>query len=135
MFKQGQEPEVAITISVPTSLAKFIGAAIESGSYMWVITHQNALKPGSFEHARTIREFPVPEILRSLEKHKEEFTEKVIQPQMARATATMVDSPEVDEKEGLRVIEVAQPGIIAPQGLEDIKAEIAKAREEHKGWE
>ena len=125
MLMQGDEPEVEIKITVPESLGKFIKSAEESDSYMWVITYLNPLKPGNFIHARTIHNFQIPEILGALEKHKQEFSRRIVGPFMQRGTAVIVDDPGGGEQPvapaDLKVIEIARPD--------------ATNTKEHPGWE
>ena len=122
---------------IPAELADFIISALNSGRYLWVITYLNPITPGRLEHARTINEFPVGDILPSLERHKMDFTEKVIKPHQDGHTALMVDgrSEHVAIKQSqLKVIQMPTPEEI--QEARKIKEETEQADKEDDGsWE
>ena len=109
---------VQITITVPKDLAEFIQKATESGRYLWMISYLNAIIPDQAEHARTLLDFPTGLIMRSIQKHQEDLTEKVIQPMQRGVNYAAIDKSDVS-KPASKVISLPTAGIAAQEVKED----------------
>jgi hypothetical protein len=144
-----QEKLVDVSVTVPESLAEFLKLAMESQRFMVVISYVNPLQFGRLEHARTILNFPIGDILPSLEKHKEQFTLTVLKPRMQGITATMVDDADneaaVQEKQaerpqsGLKIIDIK-----GAQSLQKVQEQLKRGKQpkredeaqiDDEGWE
>jgi hypothetical protein len=132
-----RDPMVEITIEVPERLAEFINKSIESGRYLWVITHVNLENLGRLDHGRTIQNFPIGDILPSLEIHKERFTKDTLQPRLEGFTQTMVDDDEriATPKTGLKVIHIETPEEIVERESIKVQTQGDKHVMEDEGWE
>ena len=103
---------VVISLSVPENLAQFLEEAIASGVYMFMVSYKDPAAPNIFRHSRITVNFPHNDLLPSLERHKEEFTKKVIEPATRGISTLMVDDPVVEKAEqgkGLRVLKMDTP--------------------------